>query len=72
MSTETQKPKESEAPTRSVGVERLVIRYQNADKFWLSVAAVAIIFGVLIPIGAIGMIMLLVAREYVKYAEGDV
>jgi len=50
-------------------IDKLAIRYHNADKFWLSMSAAALAFGLLIPSGAIGMVMLLVAREYLRIAE---
>ena len=50
-------------------LERLVIRFHRADKFWLFWSVATIFVAVLVPSGILGIILFLAAREYLRWAE---
>ena len=49
----------------------IVLRYRKADKFWLFIAGLVMFVALLVPNGAIGIILFLTAKEYLSWAEGE-
>lgn len=50
-------------------LDRLVMRYRRADKFWLFWSSATMLVAVLVPSGLLGIVLFLAAREYLRWAE---
>jgi len=49
--------------------KEILRRYHRSDKFFLIFAIASLLFGLLVPSGALGIFLFLVAKSYLDLAE---